>query len=216
MLNIQVPLWTRRLFKHIGVTVKIEGEENLPQNGETVLFVSNHQSYVDIPVFLYDLGGPHALMAKSELGKIPFLGGWIRALGSVLVEREDIRAAAAAIKQSEAVLSSGKSMIICPEGTRSKSDEMGEFKGGSVRIAFRAGVPIIPLAIDGSYKILEGNGYRVQGGEIRLIILPRVETDGLTKEQQKALPEQLRQMIGAAKAAGAKLPAAGAGDAKLL
>lgn len=199
MLEKQVPLWTRRLFRHIGVTVQVEGRENLPPPGETVLFVSNHQSYVDIPVFLYDLGGPHALMAKRELGKIPFLGGWIRALGSVLVERDDIRAAAAAIKESENVLKSGNSLIICPEGTRSKSDDIAEFKGGSVRIAFRAGVPIVPIAIDGTYKILEGNRYRVQKGTVRMVILPKVETAGLSKEEQKALPEQLRQMIKAAK-----------------
>ncbi len=203
MLEKQVPLWTRRLFRHIGVTVQVEGQENLPAKGETVLFVSNHQSYIDIPVFLYDLNGPHALMAKRELGKIPFLGGWIRALGSVLVERDDIRAAAAAIKESEAVLASGQSLIICPEGTRSKSSEMGEFKGGSVRIALRAKVPIVPIAIDGSYKILEGNRYRVQKGHIRMVILPRVDTQNLSKEEQKALPEKLRGMIGAAIQQGA-------------
>lgn len=195
LLERQVPLWARRVFGHIGVTLRVEGQENLPPRGTTVVFVANHQSYLDIPVFLYDLNGPHALMAKRELGRIPFLGGWIRALGSVLVARSDIRAAAAAIKESEAVLASGRSLIICPEGTRSKNGEMGEFKGGSVRIALRAGVPIVPVAINGTYEMLEGNGFRLKKGPLRMTILPMVETTGLSREEEKALPEKLRTMI---------------------
>lgn len=201
IMAFEVPRWTKRLLRHIRVELTIEGEENLPPKGETVLFVSNHQSYVDIPVFLSDLGGPHGLMAKRELGRVPFLSKWMRLLGCVFVERDDIRAAAQAMREAEEVLQGGRSLIICPEGTRSKSDEMGEFKAGSVRMAFKAGVRIVPICVDGSYKALEGNNYRVSKTKVpvRLCILPPVETKGLSKEGQRALVKDLREQIRKAK-----------------
>ncbi len=192
-------LWVCRMFRHVGIRIHIEGEEHLPKNDEPVLFVANHQSYIDIPVLMYDLGRPHPLMAKAGLKKVPFLAQWMKALGCVFVQREDIRAAAVALKEGEELLKSGKSLIVCPEGTRSKSSEMGEFKGGSVRMALRAGVPIVPLAIEGTYKILEGNDYRLQGGDIYLKILPPVSTQGLSREEQKNLADKLHAMIKEAK-----------------
>ncbi len=192
-------LWVRRTFRHVGIRIHIEGEENLPKDGETVLFVSNHQSYIDIPVLMYDLGRPHPLMAKAGLKKIPFLAQWMKALDCVFVQRDDIRAAAAALKEGEEVLKNGQSLIVCPEGTRSKSSEMGEFKAGGVRMALRAGVPIVPIALEGTYKILEGNQYHLQGGDIYMRILPPIETQNLTREEQKELPERLRGLIAQAK-----------------
>ncbi len=193
-------LWVRRLFKHVGIRIHMEGTENLPKNGEPVLFVSNHQSYVDIPVFMYDLGRPHPLMAKSGLKKVPFLAQWMKALDCVFVERDDIRAAAAALKEGEHILKSGKSLIVCPEGTRSKSSDVAEFKAGSVRMALRTGVPIIPLALEGTAATLEANQFHLRGGDIHLKILPMVHTEDLSREEQKELPARLRDMIIEAKA----------------
>ena len=97
------------------------------------------------------------------------------------------------------MLKAGKSLIVCPEGTRSKSDTMGEFKGGSMRMALKAKTPIIPVAIDGSYKSFEGNRYRLAKTDIRLVILPAVSTKELTREEQKALPNLLENMVRQAK-----------------
>ncbi|MDL2254477.1 1-acyl-sn-glycerol-3-phosphate acyltransferase [Ruminococcaceae bacterium OttesenSCG-928-I18] len=204
VLAKQAPLWSGRLFRHTRTRIHVEGRENLPTTDQTVLFVSNHQSYLDIPLFFEVLGYPYPLMAKRELGKIPFLRSWMEMLDCIFVEREDIRAAAAAMKEAEEMLQSGRSLIVCPEGTRSMGDEMAEFKGGSVRMALRAGVPIVPLAVDGSYKILEGNDYRVQPAEVRFVVLPWVETEGLSREEQKALPGKLHDLIREAKDAEKK------------
>lgn len=191
--------WASLLLRNVGVKVEVTGRENLPQNGETVVFAANHQSYLDIPILLANLDEPHALMAKKELDKIPFLRGWMRILGCIYVDRDDARASIAALKKAEETLKEGRSVIVCPEGTRSKSDEMGEFKAGAVRMATRAGVPVVPVAIDGSYRGLEGNGFKLKKCTVRLVILPAVETKNLTRDEQKALPAQLQEMVRVAK-----------------
>lgn len=199
IMKTQVDRWVSRLFKHIGLRLTVQGRENLPKDGETVVFVSNHQSYLDIPIFLNCLDSPHALMAKRELGKVPFLGGWMNILDCVYVGREDIRAAAQAMREAEELVKGGRSIIICPEGTRSASDEMGEFKQGATRVALRTGVPIVPLAIDGSHKLLEGNRNRLRAADVRLVVLPPVDPKALSREEQKNLHKTLEGMIRAAK-----------------
>lgn len=199
IMRVQCDRWVHRLFRHIKLNLTVTGQENLPQNDEPVVFVSNHQSYLDIPIFLSYLDKPHALMAKRELGKVPFLGGWMNILDCVYVGRDDIRAAAQALRDAEEIVKGGRSIVICPEGTRSMSDELGDFKAGAVRVALRTGARIVPLAIDGSYKLLEGNRYRLQGADVRLVILPQVDTKDLSKEEQKTLHKTLEDMIRAAK-----------------
>lgn len=200
LVKQQVRQWASRLLHNISVKLVVEGKENLPKAGETVVFACNHQSYVDIPVVLAGLDEAHPLLAKKELGKVPFMGKWMHILGCVFVDRADMRSAIAALRESEAVIKSGRSLIIFPEGTRSKSDKMAPFKEGTVHVASRCGVKIVPLAVDGTYRALEGSGYRLKKCTVRLVVLPAVDTTGLTKEQQKALPGQLAQMIETARA----------------
>lgn len=199
IVHFEVRKWAGLLLRHVGTTVVESGRENLPAAGRAVVFASNHQSYVDIPIFLANLDFPHPLLAKKELGKVPLLSLWMNVLGCIYVDRDDARASVRALKQGEEQLRAGHSVIVCPEGTRSQRDEMGEFKGGAVRMAVKTGVPIVPLAIDGSYRSLEGNRWRLTKNTVRLIILPPVETAGMTKEQQKALPQLLEERIREAK-----------------
>lgn len=191
--------WATLLLKKTQVTLTVEGRENLPKDGETVAFASNHQSYFDIPVLLSGLDYPHPLLAKKELSHIPLLSGWMNQLGCLYVDRKDARASMRTLKQCENVLESGSSLIICPEGTRSKSDEIGEFKAGIVRVACKAKVPIVPVAIDGTWRALEGNNFHMQKCAVRLVILPQVKTEGLSRDEQKELPEKLQEMICKAK-----------------
>lgn len=191
--------WARLLLKNLKVPVVLEGAENLPPKDKTVVYVSNHQSYVDIPVLLGYLAAPCPLMGKRELGKVPFLGKWMHLLGCIFVAREDARASVVAMRQAEAVLEGGRSLIVCPEGTRSRSDDMGEFKGGAVRIATKAGVPVVPIAIDGTWRVLEGSHWRLKRATVRMVVLPMVETATLSREEQKGLHKVLEDDIRRAK-----------------
>lgn len=199
IVDREVEKWTSKLLRHIGISLEVIGKENLPGPGETVLFVANHQSYLDIPIVLLGFGRPYPLLAKKELKKVPLLHNWMDQIGCLYVDRDDMRSSLDTLKAGEQLLKSGRSLTVFPEGTRSKSDTMGEFKGGAMRMALKAKTPIVPVAIDGSYKGFEGNRHRLQKADVRLIILPSISTENLTKEEQKALPEQLHAMIEQAK-----------------
>lgn len=194
----QVDLWTSKLLHHIKMDVAVEGLENLPKD-EVVVFASNHQSFLDIPVLLASIRPICPIMAKKGLDSVPFLSGWMREIGCLFVDRSDARAAMAVLKEGEESLKGGKSLIIFPEGTRSVSDTVGEFKPGVMRIALKAKVRIVPVVVDGTYRALEGNGYKVRPVKVKLKFLPAVETASLTREEQKQLPAKLEDIIRMAK-----------------
>ena len=93
------------------------------------------------------------------------------------------------------LLKSGHSMVVFPEGKRSKCDEMGEFKAGSFKLATKSKVPIIPVTIDGSYKILEGSHYRICPAKVNVYIHEPIETANLSKESESKLPEMVEKII---------------------
>ena len=202
LIDAEVAKWAAAVLRYVRMEVEVTGRENLPKGDEVVVFAANHQSYLDIPVLLSTIEPPPPLLARKEIGKIPFLALWMRELGCLFVDRDDARAAMATLKEAEQLVKGGRSLVVFPEGTRSKSDHLAEYQAGVVRIAWKAGVPIVPVAIDGSYRGLEGNGFRVKPAKIRLMFLPPVATEGLDRAGQKALPEALREMTAKAKGSG--------------
>ena len=195
LVQKQVKLWTTRLLRNIGLAVTVEGAENLPGADETVVFVVNHQSYLDIPVVLGSIGRAYPLLGKRQLGKIPFLGAWMRRLGCIFVERDDARASVAALRACDELVEKGSSLIIFPEGTRSGGDVIGEFKGGAMRVALKAKVPVVPIVLNGTGRAMEGNNWRLRKGRVRVQVLPPVPTAELSRAEQKALPKYLENMM---------------------
>lgn len=186
--------WARSLVKLAGVTVVTTGEENIPPEG-SVLFVSNHQGNFDIPILLGYIEKPKAFIAKIELLKLPLIRTWMIHLKCVFMDRSDIRQSLKVINQAADHLKEGYSMVIFPEGTRSKNETLGEFKPGSLKLALKAGVPIVPVAIQGSYKIMEQNGFLIKPAHVKITIFDPIPTAGLTKEQATELPERVRKII---------------------
>ena len=194
LTNQTAKKWAHALVKLAGVTVEIRGEENIPTEG-SVLFVSNHQGNFDIPILLGYIDKPKAFIAKIELLKLPLIRTWMTHLKCVFMDRSDIRQSLKVINQAASHLKEGYSMVIFPEGTRSKSESLGEFKPGSLKLALKAGVPIVPIAIRGSYKIMEQNGFKIKPAHVEITILEPIATAGLTKEQASELPERVREII---------------------
>jgi 1-acyl-sn-glycerol-3-phosphate acyltransferase len=186
--------WARSLVKLAGVTVVTTGAENIPPEG-SVLFVSNHQGNFDIPILLGYIDKPKAFIAKIELLKLPLIRTWMIHLKCVFMDRSDIRQSLKVINQAAEHLKEGYSMVIFPEGTRSKNKTLGEFKPGSLKLALKAGVPIVPVAIQGSYKIMEQNGFMIKPAHVAITIFDPIPTTGLTKEQATDLPERVRKII---------------------
>ena len=191
-----IPHWSRGILKVTGARMTVEGQENIPANTPCV-FVVNHRSYFDIPILLAALDAPHGILAKEELEKIPLLNRWMKLLGCVFVQRDDVRASVRALNDATAIVEGGRSFVIFPEGTRYKGEEggAGEFKAGAFRIAIKTGVPVVPVAISGARGLFEGHGLRATPGDIRVRILPAIQTAGMSKAEQKQLPDAVRQTI---------------------
>ena len=196
LVDRHIPRWSRGILKVTGVTLTVEGLENIPKEGPCV-FVGNHRSYYDIPLLLASLDKPHGILAKEELGKIPLLNRWMKLLGCVFVQRDDLRASVRALNDATAIVESGRSFVIFPEGTRYKGEEggAGEFKNGAFRIAVKTGAPVVPVAITGARALFENNGNRCHPGRVHICILPPIHTAGMSKAEQKQLPEAVRQTI---------------------
>jgi len=189
----QVGRWARSLLRVAGAKITVQGTENIPQN--PAVFVSNHQGNFDIPIMLGHIGKPKALLAKIELAKIPFIRVWMKHLHCIFVNRSNVRQAMNSLNEAVKLVESGYSVVIFPEGTRSKSDELGEFKSGAFRIAAKTGAPIVPIRIQGSYKLMENNGFWITPADVTVTILPSIPTEGLSKTEIAALPEQVKELI---------------------
>lgn len=187
--------WASSLLKLAGVNVIVHGEENLPKD-KTVLFIGNHQGNFDIPIYITFIDVPKGFVSKAEVQKIPGVRTWMRWMHCIFMDRSNIRKSGEAIITGIKSLKAGNNLVIFPEGTRSRGDKMGEFKAGSFKLATKSKVPIIPVTMNGSYKIMEGTGSPwFKPGTVELYIHPMVETANLTKEEEVALPDKIHAII---------------------
>ena len=189
-----VDRWANRLMKLAGATFEVTGKENIPEG--PVVFAANHQGYADIPLLLTQLDKPHPIIAKKELEKVPLMSDWMKELNCIFIDRENARQAMDSLKRANELLSEGYSVCIFPEGTRNKGGEIKDFKGGTIRLATRAKVPIVPRCIEGTYNMLEANkGFTITPAKLQLHILPAIETADLSRDEIKELDERLRSII---------------------
>ena len=190
--------WARSLLRLAGVTVEVSGLENIP--GEPVVFVPNHQSYFDIPVLLAWLDRPHPLIAKQEIRRIPLIRSWMELLDCVFIDRDNARQSVAALGEAARNMTRrSRSFIIFPEGTRSRGDTVGEFKNGGFRAALKAGVPVVPVVIDGTYRAMEANHMWIKPASVKVQVLEPIPTRGMTREESKQIGERVRGLIAAKK-----------------
>ena len=186
--------WAMSQVKMSGAKVSLFGEENIPSN-IPVLFVSNHQSNFDIALFMSYINMPKGYISKIEMKKIPVLSTWMGFMRCVFMDRGNLRKAAESISEGIKILKSGYSMVLFPEGTRSKGDHMNEFKAGAFKLATKSGVPIIPVTIKGSYKLMEANNNKIRPAEVEIHVHPMVQTATLTREEQGELPDFIKAII---------------------
>jgi 1-acyl-sn-glycerol-3-phosphate acyltransferase len=144
-------LWASASLKVSGVSVGLEGSENLSH--PPYLLMANHQSALDIAVLLAAMPVSFKFIAKRELFLIPFFGWAIRKAGYISIDRDNPREALKAIEEAAKKMSEGTTVLIFPEGTRSRDGNLQPFMKGAFSLATRAAVPILPLAIKGSYAL---------------------------------------------------------------
>jgi len=189
--------WARALLAVSGVKVKIEGLEKITNDGSYV-FVSNHLSYMDTPVALASIPVRFRFLAKRGLFQIPFLGWHLGRAGHIRVPREDARAAVKTMTlAAQVVRDEGISLLIFPEGGRSRNGEMGAFKEGAALIALRAGVPLVPVGLKGTREVLPFGSGNIRRGLVKMRIGDPIPTREASERDRMRLTEEARQRIAA-------------------
>lgn len=176
-----------------GATYSVNGLENIP-NDKAVLFVGNHKSMLDIPVLMKYIDFPLAFVAKISLKKVPFLNWWMWLLDCLFLDRENPKHALKTILYGIEKLKSGESLAIFPEGTRSTSDELLPFKQGSLKLAEKSNVPIIPFAIKGTDDVFEKNGMNLVPNKIYLSFGKPIYINDLPSSSGKYIQELIQNM----------------------
>lgn len=166
--------------------VSVTGLEHVrPYRKEAVLFVGNHKSYIDIPLLARYIPFPVAFVAKHVLKKVPFISQVMILLDCLFLDRQNVRQAMEIIKTGIAKLKRGESVLIFPEGTRSKDDIILPFKQGSLKLAEKAQVPIIPFALKGTEELFGAHGFQVKSSQVWLTFGKPIYLDQLSLEEQK-------------------------------
>jgi 1-acyl-sn-glycerol-3-phosphate acyltransferase len=185
--------WSRLILRTTGVRVELAGLERLVP-GRTYLFVANHQSIYDIPILFWSLPYQLRIIAKESLGRFPFLGWHLRRTGHMLVDRRHPDRAAI-FSWASRLTSKGLSLIVFPEGTRSRDGRVGRFKGLSFYLALEAGMPVVPLSVVGSRHVMLKGRLATYPGRVRLVVYDPIDTSGLAGTDPKAFAERVRQII---------------------
>jgi 1-acyl-sn-glycerol-3-phosphate acyltransferase len=185
--------WSRLILVTTGVRVEVVGLERLVP-GRTYVFVSNHQSIYDIPILFWSLPYQLRIIAKESLGRFPFLGWHLRRTGHMLVDRShpDRRKI---FGWASRLTAAGLSLIVFPEGTRSRSGRVARFKGGSFYLALQAGLPVVPLSIVGSRHVMLKGRLATYPGVVRLVVHEPIVTAGLDEADRRAFGERVRQIV---------------------
>jgi 1-acyl-sn-glycerol-3-phosphate acyltransferase len=187
--------WSRSLLAAAGVALEIRGGEDLDRDRSYVA-VANHASNLDIMVCFLALPVPIRFLAKKELFRIPILSSAMKAIGIVSVDRRGRAATHEQINsQARALVATGRSLIIYPEGTRSRRGELSSFKKGAFTMAVSAQLPVLPVTIHGSYRAWPPASPWVRGGHVTAVVDTPLETTGLTQADTGQLRDRAREVI---------------------
>ena len=187
--------WAKVLLWVGGVKVKVEGLDKISPDGSYV-FVSNHLSYMDTPVVLASIPVQFRFLAKRGLFQIPFLGWHLARAGHIPVPRGDARAAVKTMNIAAKVIrDNGISVLIFPEGGRSRKGSLGEFKEGAAYIGVRAGVPLVPMCLKGTREVLPFGSGHIRSGTVIMRIGSPMSTDHSSDRDRARLTTELRQRI---------------------
>lgn len=187
--------WARMLLRIGRVRVEVQGIGKLSREGSYV-FAANHLSYMDTPVVLANIPMQFRFLAKKGLFQIPFLGWHLARAGHISVPRGDARGAVKAMTMAaETIREHGVSILIFPEGGRSHDGVMREFLEGAALIAIKAGVPIVPVALSGTRKVLPFGSGHIRGGIVHMRVGDPIPTGGLTLKDRGRLMQQTRASV---------------------
>jgi 1-acyl-sn-glycerol-3-phosphate acyltransferase len=187
-------LWSWLILTTSGIRTRVEGIDNVDP-GNTAIYCVNHQSAMDIPILFLNLPVQFRFAAKRSLFQMPFLGWHLKRSGHIPVDRKHPREAKKSLDRAAERIRAGSSVVLFPEGHRSRDGSIGPFKSGSFYLAIQAGVPIVPITLNGTRATLKPDTYHVRAGQTEMIVHPPIATRGLTLADMDALSGQVRANI---------------------
>jgi 1-acyl-sn-glycerol-3-phosphate acyltransferase len=187
--------WWARLNSYLTpMQVQVHGREHIDPTQSYVL-VANHQSHYDIFVLYGWLGIDFKWVMKQELRKVPALGFACEKIGHIYIDRSNRQAALASIEAAKDRIVNGTSVLFFAEGTRSRDGKLGRFKKGAFRMALDLKLPILPLTLSGTRKVLPPTTLDVFPGKVSLTIHEPIATDGLTDKEIPELMSKVRDIV---------------------
>lgn len=194
-LRMAPRVWAPGLMFGAGARLEVEGAEHVDWS-RPYLIVSNHQSVIDICALFAAVPRPLRFLLKQEMTGWPLVGWYARRTGMLFIQRDNPRAAPAMLRDAAGLLAAGHCLCVFPEGTRSRTGELGEFKAGPFSAAIRAGVAVLPVALHGTGAVLPADGlFRVRPGVIRVRFGTPIATAAGAVPDRQALALQARAQV---------------------
>jgi 1-acyl-sn-glycerol-3-phosphate acyltransferase len=188
-------IWTWLILRVGGISIKVSGLENI-EPGQQYIFMVNHQSNIDIPVLIQGLiRFQLRWIAKRELLWVPFFGWAMWATKHIAIDRSDPLAAVKSLQRAKERIAAGISIVVFPEGTRSRDGRLLRFKKGGFLLAVQTGTKIVPVTINGSADVLPAGGWRLRTGAVEVFVDKPIAVVGYRAGKLRALTEQVRATI---------------------
>ncbi len=191
-------IWAKTCLVLAGI--KVEADLSALDPAQTYVFMANHQSNFDIPLLTACLDRWSVRMvAKESLFRIPIFGMALRRVGHISIDRANMRKAMQAIQEAVDIANSGISIVIFPEGTRSRDfSQLQEFKAGGFILAIKCDLPVAPLVMSGSGEIMTKGHWFIRPGTVRIKALPPVATGSYSLKEREQFKENLQQAMNGA------------------
>ncbi len=189
-------VWSRLILSLSGVRVTVTGAKNFPRD-RPVVILSNHQGAFDIPVLQAFIPAQFRWVAKRSLFKIPLIGWAMGLAGYIAIDRENAASAYKSMEDAAGYIKEGTSVLIFPEGTRSRGGELLPFKKGAFLIAEKSGMDIVPVGIKGTKGIMEKGSLFIRPGGVLLNIGRPFQSKGLeANELRRVSREEIEKLLG--------------------
>jgi 1-acyl-sn-glycerol-3-phosphate acyltransferase len=186
--------WANSILWVSRVRITITGAEKLDPD-RSYIYMPNHQSNADIPLLLGRLPVQFRWLAKAELFRIPIFGRAMRGVGYISIDRSNRKSAFESLERAARTIRSGTSVLIFPEGTRSRDGRILPFKKGGFVLSVDAGVPIVPIIIRGTRDIIPKGHFLIRPAPVTMEILDPVETADYTRKTKDQLLERIRSIF---------------------
>ena len=186
--------WARDCLRASGVETHVRGLEHVRLDGPQIFF-SSHASIADICILGAVLPVEYRWLARKEVFRVPFIGWYIAMAGHLKIDRGDRASAVALLREAARRVRGGTNVLVFPEGTRSPDGRLLPFKKGVFHLAVEAGVPIVPIRVLGSERLIPKGGWRLGSGPVEVLLAPAIPTAGLTREELPGLMERVRSAM---------------------